>query len=188
MYGALTGIVGGALYVFVTLLCIWVYDPLGVSPAEVGLGYGALLIRTAVALVWLIAFYLVILGPISLALPSDWRRTYWKLVLLVVAPCAFLLVIYGAWTDRNRMQDGKHPGTVAFGPPTPWAADVARVLWTGGRPPTGLDLPDCLLYLGRADSTSVFYDARPGRQRSLRIPSMSVTVAVLPHADSVLNC
>jgi hypothetical protein len=184
---AVIAIVGGALYVFVTLLCIWVYEPLGVSPAEVGLGYGAVLIRTAAALVWLIAFYLVILGLVRLLAGSRGRR-YWTHLVLVLVPCAFLLTIYGTWSDSNGMQNGEPPGRVAFGPPTPWDADVAQVLWTAGRQPAGLDLPNCLLYLGGSDATRVFYDPRPGRRRSLRIPSSSVVVAVLPDADSALNC
>ena len=53
-YAALLGVgitvFAGVLYVFLTLICNWVYSPLGISSEDVGLTYQALLLRGALAL------------------------------------------------------------------------------------------------------------------------------------------
>jgi len=49
--GAAATALGVVLYVLLTWVAGWVYQPAGVRPSEVGLGYGQLLLGTAVALV-----------------------------------------------------------------------------------------------------------------------------------------
>src|SRR5206468_12516625 len=48
--GFSSGVLGPALYAFLAVLATAVYAPLGVSPDDVGLSYGALIARAAVLL------------------------------------------------------------------------------------------------------------------------------------------
>jgi len=52
-----------------TVLCNQVYEPLGVNPASVGLGYGELLIRAAVAWVGIVG---LLLGGVAMGALTTW--------------------------------------------------------------------------------------------------------------------
>jgi hypothetical protein len=47
-------------------------------------------------------------------------------------------------------------------------------------------LPRCLLFLGQANGTSVFFDPTAGHERVLKMPTSGVFVEVLPNTDSAL--
>jgi hypothetical protein len=87
----------------------------------------------------------------------------------------------------DRLQQGR-PFKAFVDVPTPWRARVVRVHFTSkdGAPP-GLSLPRCVLYLGSANGTSVFYDARPNHERTLRLPTAALALEVLPHVRSALG-
>src|SRR4051812_37510099 len=53
---AAAGVLGGVVYLLLYIACTWVYEPLGVSPSDVGLGYGELLVRAGVGFVGVLAF------------------------------------------------------------------------------------------------------------------------------------
>jgi hypothetical protein len=60
----------------------------------------------------------------------------------------------------------------------PWIGERAEVHWLNGSSPPGFrnESSDCLMFLGHADNTNVFYDARTGR--SVRVPITSATITV----------
>jgi hypothetical protein len=82
--GAAATAAGGVLYVFLNLISSWVYEPLGATPAQVGLGYGPTLIGAAALLLWLA---LAGAAFVALALAATWiagrmGRGWWLLVAL----------------------------------------------------------------------------------------------------------
>ena len=93
--------VGGLLYVVLTFIARWVYAPLGVKPAEVGLGYGPLLVGTAIALPLILA---VSLATVGLALAVSWiaaklastlGRAWFLLLVALFAVALVALVALG---------------------------------------------------------------------------------------------
>ena len=81
--GAAATAVGGVLYVLLTVISERDYDPFGVTPAEVGLGYGAMLIGAAALLLWLAA---VVAALLAFSLAATWLaarlgRRWWVLVV-----------------------------------------------------------------------------------------------------------
>jgi hypothetical protein len=82
--GAAATVVGGVLYVLLSVISAGVYESVGVTPAQVGLGYGPMLIAAAALLLWLAAVTAVY---VALALGATWLaarlgRRWWVLVLL----------------------------------------------------------------------------------------------------------
>ena len=103
-------------------------------------------------------------------------------LLAVIFPLLFFLATVGLfWTasqnDRQRMSDGLAPRDLVPGFPPPWEADVARLAMVSEL--EDVQPPACVLYLGQAETVSVFYDAR-GRTSTLRIPNGEAVVTVLP--------
>jgi hypothetical protein len=264
--GLLGGAVGALLYALLTLRSSTVYSPLGVSPSEVGLDYGTLLVRAAigfialfgVAIVGLISALVVLsfvedvatatgrvrallLWSVSLALVvaiGAWSfRTEagftwveaivvsaWLLLMagfvkeyvsddtsspaegatapdqpsssrwpLAVGAATLLLMFVAAvrisdagQADAERLQSGERPRNLLGDIPPPWDAEVVRISWSRSRPPDPIGLPRCLLYLGQNDGVSVFYDPSPGHERSLRVPTSSLLIEVLPRTESAL--
>lgn len=100
---------------------------------------------------------------------------------------AVVLTGMDAAFTSERLREGR-PSKAMLDIPTPWTARVVRVHFTAeGGVPSSLQVPRCLLYLGRADGTSVFYDARPDHRRVLRLPTAALAVEVLPNARSALS-
>jgi hypothetical protein len=84
---------GGILYVVLTRVSYWVYAPAGVTPSEVGLGYGPLLLGTAVALAVALA---IVLAPVLLAFGAAWvRRKNAKVFAL--AAVVFVALAVASW-------------------------------------------------------------------------------------------
>ena len=97
--GATTTAIGGVLYVFLSIISSWVYSPLGITPSQVGLGYGPLLIRAAVLLFWIGLTGAIVVG---LTLFAAWlsakpgRR--WLLGALLAMVALIALVAWDAAT------------------------------------------------------------------------------------------
>jgi hypothetical protein len=109
----------------------------------------------------------------------------------LVAACLLVGLSIGALglqahVDSIRMYEGRVPSKPFFGVPPPWDAHVVRVHWV--RPPPAslqrIEPQQCLLYLGQANATSVFFDPRERHQRTLKAPTSSVLVEVLPNSNS----
>jgi hypothetical protein len=88
-------------------------------------------------------------------------------------------VMFQAWGDSRGVRDGevRHP-EFFFIPFGSWGADAAWVEWIVPDPPKGFarGRRRCLLYLGRANGTAVFYDAKARDDKTLRLPASSVVI------------
>ncbi len=102
--GAAAAALGGVLYVLLTWVAGWVYQPAGVRPSDVGLGYVPLLAGTAVTLVVALA---VVLAVVAVALGAAWvrrkalctawlrnhpKKQAWALAVVLIALLALTLV------------------------------------------------------------------------------------------------
>lgn len=91
----------------------------------------------------------------------------------------FALGLAGNALDgANDLQQGRRPSAFFVGVPPPWRAETARVTWTGAGSSSAIRFPDCLLYLGEAGGTAVFYDARGGVLEALRLRADDITIAI----------
>jgi hypothetical protein len=259
-FGPLAGLAAsaaaGVLYVLLAFSATRIYASLGVSTEDVGLGYGALLRRTAIGMFWLAAVFswllialvftqrrairalgtskhpvlamVALYGFMSiLAWLYWWKPELW--VSFIGAMLALVLLLYGAvsyfgkmnevvdrlvtmapawfalalaaWIvalagiavfgveaerDAQRLRSGRVPSKLFNGLPAPWDAQVVRVSWVDPPAPGAPSLPSCLLYLGQANGTSIFYDATDGHERAMRLPTSTVFVEVLPNVGSSL--
>jgi hypothetical protein len=116
-------------------------------------------------------------------------------VVLWIAVTVTLLLIAVSYVfisaksvDSRRLKSGSTPRRLLGNTiPPPWDAQVVHLSWVAGTKPADLDLPPCLLYLGQANGTSVFYDARKKQRRALRLPSSAVALVARPDADSAVG-
>ena len=158
--GAAATAVGGVLYVLLSLISSWVYEPMGATPAQVGLGYGPTLIGAAALLLWLA---LAGAAFVALAVAATWiagrmGRGWWLLVaffallavaaLMVADPATAastasvaIAVAAGRRWRRRRYAVSAAVG-VAFGVVVGvgailWWADHARDQITGGYATSG---------------------------------------------------
>ena len=115
--GVAAAALGGVLYVLLTWVTSWVYQPAGVRPSDVGLGYVPLLAGTAVTLVGALA---VVLAAVAVALGTAWLRTKRAWVRLGLAIIALGALVYVS-VDINDV-------AAFFLIPLPSAAFVA-ILW-----------------------------------------------------------
>jgi hypothetical protein len=162
--------------------CALFYGPLGIEPADVGLGYADLLAQTAVYLATAFAFPVLILAVPMLVLPAARARwsAAWPTLAWTLAVVGFLVVnlllLGWAFIDRGRIEDGKPAAGVLY--LLPWSDSVvAHVAWTEGGGPA---LPTCVIRLGDAEGTEVLYD--PSSSRTIRVPQSAVTVTIRPHS------
>ena len=98
--GAAATTVGGVLYVLLSVISARVYDPLGVTPEQVGLGYGAMLIRAAALVLGLAAATGVLIG---VALAATWLvarfgRRWWVFVVLFALLAAAAILVGDPFT------------------------------------------------------------------------------------------
>ena len=89
--GAAAAALGGVLYVLLTWITSWVYQPAGVRPSDVGLGYVPLLAGTAVTLVVALAVPSAI-GAVAFG--AAWLRgkNVWAFAVVFIALVALALV------------------------------------------------------------------------------------------------
>jgi hypothetical protein len=89
-------------------------------------------------------------------------------------------VMLQAWGDSRGVRDGqvRHPIFLGFIPFGSWGADAAWVEWVAPDPSKGFarGRRRCLLYLGRANGTAVFYDASARADKTLRAPASAVVI------------
>jgi hypothetical protein len=106
-------LLGGILYVLLTWVSNWVYEPAGVRPSDVGLGYGAMLVGTAVTLV--VALALVLL-TVAFAFGAVWLGRK-KRVLLTVSAIVALFGLVAVVTFIDAVAGfflGLLPGALIF--------------------------------------------------------------------------
>jgi hypothetical protein len=201
---AIFAVVGALSYLVLSLVCTAVYSPLGLTPAEVGLDYGTLLAQSAVAVAALtviailtglavVAFRIAIVIVIAalaaaayVLLVSARARQHAKQQAAALAPVVGTVIVFtfalglagNALDGANDLRDGRRPSAFFVGIPAPWRAETARVTWTGTGSSSEIRFPDCLLYLGEASGTTVFYDARSDVQEALRVRSDNITIAI----------
>jgi hypothetical protein len=176
---ALAGVLGYGITYFA---CAVFYGPLGIEPADVGLGYADLLAQTAVYLAAAFTFPVLILAVPMLVLPgarSRWAPAWPKLawILAVVGFLVVNLTLLGwAFIDRGRIEDGKPAAGVLY--LLPWSDSVvAHVSWTDAGGPA---LPSCVIRLGETEGTEVLYD--PEGSRTIRVPQSGVAVTIRPRS------
>jgi hypothetical protein len=224
---------GGLLYVLVSVLANWVYEPAGVTAAEVGLGYGPLLLGTAQALVFVLAAAVVVIGLLAaliwmsrelgawwwLAIPAAFGVSFLATTTVIYIAGGWLTagliltvgIVYGHFASTRWLKVGA--GVVALIALAATAgflrdaANSARIdlregvanppgLWTqpwSSRVVTVRDadslknvpgLPKCVLYLGEANGTSVFYAASPRNPHTVRLPTSTILTIMVTQDDS----
>jgi hypothetical protein len=197
---AVASVVGYALLAY---LCSWLYKPIGVTPAEVGLDQGTLFVRTGAALVGLaipivtvsgVVLLICVLVVVVVSLGGRGNptvRPVIRVVPAVVAVAVFVaaaIILYrGARHDKDRLVLGQSSVASFYGQPAPWKAEVVSASWADSPHKGQIRLPRCLLHLGQKDGNTVLYDARPKTKRALRIPTAKLVIEVFPDADSALT-
>jgi hypothetical protein len=198
----LLGMVGAFLFGALRLAYVFFYLQLHATPQEVGYGYleilGGQLAGTVELTVLLTATMVVAglgVGAVRHAIAGRWRgvvtlpgraallrltRGCALASLAVVLVCLTML----AWTFGTEAKNGwavrniylKFAGRI---PVLAVQAVPADVTWTAPQPPPGgpdLRSRRCLLYLGQAGGTAVFYDV--ASEDSLRIPTAQILLTI----------
>lgn len=202
----LLGIVGVALYGVLRLAYVFFYMQLRAAPQDVGYGYVEILSSQLIGTVELVLLLAVLLLTITLSgyamrrlvlirlgrRPAPWRRTvarlgFWSSLASVVVVLATLPTV--AWLTGTEARKGYLVRNVYLVhtlriPVLAVQAVPAAVAWTIAPPPglQNLQQRNCLLYLGQAAGTTVFYDVTT--RESLRVPSAQVVIS-LQNIDSV---
>ena len=199
---ALTAVASVVGYALLAYLCSWLYKPIGVTPAEVGLDQGTLFVRTGAALVGLaipilavsVALLIPVLGLVVISFGGRGKPAVRHVVLgvpAIVAGVVFVaaasILVNGARHDKDRLILGQSSVASFYGQPAPWKAEVVHASWADSPHKGQIRLPRCLLHLGQKDGNTVLYDARPKTKRALRIPTSKLVIEVLPDADSALT-
>jgi hypothetical protein len=86
---------GALLYLFLTFIAYRVYDPLGLTPSEVGLGYTSLLVGAALAsvfVIWASLWFVAVVLSVSWLAAQVGR--WWWLIAAVAALIPLLLLIF----------------------------------------------------------------------------------------------
>jgi hypothetical protein len=195
------GAFGIVLYGLLRLGYVFFYLRLRTSPEEVGYGYSRILsesIAGAVELVLLCAAVFALMTGLGYAvrlLPLVGRRGAGRRVPRIslrrvalrslAAGAAFVLASlpFLAWWQGGLAQGGQTVRNVYFVgvpylPVLAVQAVPAEVAWVDGDTGKTMMLAgrECLMYLGQANGTSVFYDIRS--RESLRLPSDIITVSL----------
>jgi hypothetical protein len=200
----LLGAVGAALYGVLRLSYVFFYLQLRATPEEVGYGYVEVLagqLVGAVELVLILAVLLLIVGacvkgavvlwsrrtPTTRRSGTAWRRDWWARSTLRSTAAATLIVLVGlpviAWSAGADAAQGFTVrnvyllGTIRL-PVLAVQAVPARIQWTASPPEAarGLEERQCLLYLGTAAGTAVFFDV--ATRESVRVPAGQVAITL----------
>ena len=173
-------VAGGLAYGVTYLSCALFYEPLGIEPADVGLGYADLLGQSAVYLALLVA------GPALWFAYLAWHDRIlkpglaWALISIIGFGGLFTIITSGI-AGSIEVRDGKEPWDLFGLGLLPWSdTAVASVRWTGtaqSRPP----LPRCVIRLGESAGTEVIYD--PDTSTTLRLQQSSIAVRIRPNAE-----
>jgi hypothetical protein len=190
------GTLGIVLYGLLRIAYVFFYLRLRTSPEEVGYTYTRILsesIGGAVELLLLCALAVLVLTVLyqGIRLLPDLRRGKRKLPLGRIAVrslaaaggLVFISLPALAWWQGGLAQAGQTVRNVYFIgvpylPVLAVQAVPADVAWTDGDEGKGVPLANrsCLMYLGQANGTTVFYDVRS--HESLRLPSDGIVVVL----------
>jgi hypothetical protein len=198
--------VGAVLYGVLRLSYVFFYVHLRATPEEAGYGYAEVLANQLVGAVWLVLIISVPVtlliwvvrlassrrkvrtttpGPAQsapgTALRSLRRTALWSTSVTTLAVLLGLPVI--AWSAGTDAAQGLAVrsmyllGTLPV-PILAVQAVPAHVTWEGIQSEAArtLESRQCLLYLGRADGTAVFYDVQS--RESLRLPTEHIIIAL----------
>ncbi|MEO5710919.1 MAG: hypothetical protein ABIQ59_14000 [Nocardioidaceae bacterium] len=182
----LAGLVGALLYGVLRLAYVFFYLQVRTTPEEVGYGYVEILVGqfvgTVQVLLVLVLIYWLVAAAVAIALR---RPRTWSLVLGSTA-AACVTVVLGlpllAWEEGAAAADGLTVRNLYVRPllsrlPVLTVQAVpARVTSLDPSKPVTVD-SECLMYLGRADGLSVFFDVRS--RESVRLPSSAIVVTLL---------
>jgi hypothetical protein len=212
----LVGVVGAGLYGVLRLAYVFFYLRLRTKPEEVGYGYSRVLAEQLIGAIELVVLvtvaFFVVGAPVGMLMrrvrrgrqdPSGAEPpslTDKALVLRLALRCAafaVVVVLVGlpvlGWLEGAEAVKGYTVRNVYLTnairlPVLAVEAVPATVDWTPGKGTGGENLSGrrCLLYLGHADGTSIFYDV--SSEESLHLPSGDIVV-ILQNTTSVpLGC
>ena len=181
------------VYVALGVACVVIYEPLGVSPGDVGLSYSELLARAATSLPVIVAWYVVsslFVGALvrwSAKRSAPGAAEAGTITALVTGLCVLgamgIILAVSVADGRASLRRGERPPSIFVLNP-PWDAHVARVTWQKDAPAAARSLSGCLLYLGKDKDASVFVDSTPSGRRTLKLPNAGMVMEVLPEAHS----
>jgi hypothetical protein len=203
----LLGIVGALLFGALRLAYVFFYLQLHATPQEVGYGYLEILsgqLAGTVELTMLLTLVMVMaglgIGALRHAIAGRWRamvslperKTLLRLtrrcalasLALVLACLPVLAWMFGTDAKHGYAVRNIYLRIAGRLPVLAVQAVPADVAWTKPRLPGEPDLASrrCLLYLGQAAGTTVFYDV--ASEDSLRIPTAEILLTI-PMATSV---
>jgi hypothetical protein len=211
----LVGLVGAALYGVLRLAYLFFYLHLRTTPEEVGYGYSEILASQLIGAIELVLMITAILFVLGLALryvisalrvaakrshkgpdptaqdqapelPRLAARSAIAAVILVLAGLPVLAWAEGAEAAKGfTVRNVYVLGTIRL-PVLAVQAVPAEVHWVDGDAAPGLGDRPCLLYVGRAADTSVFYDVQT--QESVRIPSSDIVVTLQNTTSVPVGC
>ncbi|MEU4426003.1 hypothetical protein AB0F81_35740 [Actinoplanes sp. NPDC024001] len=204
----LISVVGLALYGVLRLAYVLFYAQLRATPQEVGYGYVEILSSQLVGTIELVLVVTIVFLVIActghgirrLVVRMTGRRVRRnpgrRLVARLVLRCAWaalvvvlILLPIAAWLEGTEARNGYTirnvhlAGTVRI-PVLAVQAVPAELAWSVTSPPGLQNLMErrCLLFLGQAAGTTVFYDVQT--RESLRVPTAQIVVS-LQNTDGV---
>jgi hypothetical protein len=205
----LLGVTGAALYGVLRLAYVFFYLQLRATPEEVGYGYLEVLSSQLIGAIELVLFSTVIIFLVGVAVHGVWwvlrrkragsrpLRQALARIAVRAAGIGVAVVLAGlpalGWNQGAKARSGYTVRNVYVLhtirlPVLAVQAVPASVAWVSETPPGLIDISArrCLLYLGQAAGTAVFYDVGSGE--SIRVPT-SLIVVSLQNADGVpLDC
>ncbi len=181
-------ILGLAAYGLIGLAYDAFYGPLGISPDEVGINYVQTLAEGGAGLIFTFGFGVLIsialfwLGDrILVALrrkPMRGGRRIWFGVGIIATVALLLSAYIHAYLRADDLRHGRQVvperllGLITV---VPLKAEPSQIVWLENpAAPATWTYGTCLMYLGNANGTSVFY--APRAQAVIRIPSSEVAV------------
>src|SRR4051812_13661890 len=178
----LLALAGVFAYGVTFLACVTFYGSFGVEPSDVGLGYTEMLAQAGV--------FLALFGAPPLFATLVWRsenrrsRHYHLITGVgVIGPVVLVgfLSLYSAARAASRVVErGEVPPDILG--LLPWDdVEIAGVRWLKDADAGRIALPRCVVRLGEASGTEVFYD--PRGSRTIRIPQSAVVVTIRHQAE-----
>lgn len=208
----LLGVTGAALYGVLRLAYVFFYLQLRATPEEVGYGYLEVLSSQLIGAIELVLFATIIIFAVGVAIHAihrasrrvgprrtglrPWRQTLARIAIRA-ASIAVVLVLVGlpalGWVQGAKAKSGYTVRNVYVLhtvrlPVLAVQAVPASVAWAADTPPGLLDISErrCLLYLGQAAGTAVFYDVSTGE--SIRIPTSLIVISLQNTFEVPLDC
>ena len=180
-------VTGAVLYGILRLGHQTFYRQFGLTPEEVGLGYGEALARAAGYLVYLFVSLLFGIATLSVIayrsrqpISAVASRTGVLSVLVVVA--LFAILFSYSWLQADLWADEVKRGNAVrpfFLQDIGIRVERAKIAWNDGAPDSLDDLPTHnLMLLGQSGSLVIVYDVDD--KRTVEIPSSLVTVSISP--------